>query len=141
MARYMGMRPLSERRRDAVALGEDMTVKVTRYQTRVLTSVGESTVDVPFPIMFTQEPWFSFGFVMDDNQPVTAGEYPFGAATVTRWIKEREIEGAFEGYYTGCTLVFSVSGPADARVWMHCTFDGKALRNPLASAGDVDAPT
>lgn len=123
---------LFEQRRNDIDRINDMTVKVTRYQGRVqILGSGDSTIDIPFPVKFSERPTVYCGLEFDEASWPTTGDYPTWGATVSSWQREGEIEGAFAGYYIGATVVIRIIAPA-ANFWLHYTFDGKALRNPIS---------
>lgn len=128
-----------ENRRETVRRIDAMTVKVTRVSGRVLVvGTGEVAVDIPFPVNFAERPIFNFGGELNDNHHATAGEYPTVSAVVVGWSIQKEIEGATEGYFTGATLAAVTTGQTGQQMWIHYSFEGKAIRNPLNNIEGVD---
>lgn len=121
-----------------------MTVKVTRVSGYVLLVHGvditaaEGSVDIPFPVVFTEKPVFTFGAELDDNHRPLAGVFPTLAAVVARWQVVGRVEGVTEGRFKGATVVTVSTGQAAQNIWLHYSFEGKAIRNPLNELGDLD---
>ena len=123
-----------EARRETVKRIDAMTVKVTRVSGRVLViGTGEVTVDVPFPVNFIERPVFNFGGELDENHRATAGKYPTISAVVTTWTKVKEVVGSTDGYYTGASVAVVTSGQTGQQLWLHYSFEAKAVSNPLNS--------
>lgn len=137
-------RGIMETRRDDVRRIEGMTVKVTRVTGYVLlvhdaeVVTAEATVDLPFPVTFTEKPVFTFGSELADNHRALAGSYPTLSAVVVGWDTVGEVVGATEGRFVGATVVTVSSGQAGQNIWLHYSFEGKAIRNPLNDVGTVD---
>lgn len=121
-----------------------MTVKVTRVTGYVLLSheadvaAAEASVDLPFPVLFTEKPVFTYGAELDDNHRPLAGSYPTLAAVVARWDTIGRIQGVTDGRFKGATVVTVTTGQAGQHIWLHYSFEGKAIRNPLNALDDVD---
>lgn len=131
-------RGILEKRREDVRRVDAMTVKVTRVEGRVLIkNAGEARVEVPFSVVFCERPFFNFGGEMDTNFRVTAGSYPTVSAVVEEWTVVGESDAA-EGRYNGCTLAVVTTGQDDQQMWLHYSFEGKAIRNPLNGIDSVD---
>lgn len=119
----------------------EMTPKVTRYQGRLLIiSPGEHSLIVNFPVKFTERPFVAFGLEFTDTSWPTAFYYPDHTSAVASWVQEGEVEGAHDGYFVGCTIAVKIKAPEGTQFWLHYTFDGKALRNPLNRSDSLDDP-
>lgn len=127
-----------EKRREDVRRIDSMTVKVTRVSGRVLVvGAGEASVDIEFPIVFCEMPIFNFGAALADGHSPLAGSFPTISAVVSTW----EIEGAgpgVTGRYTACGLAIVAGGQEDQQMWLHYSFEGKAIRNPLNALDTAD---
>lgn len=127
-----------EQRRQDVRRIDTMTVKVTRVSGRILVvGTGEVSVDVPFPVAFAERPIFNFGGELDENHRATAGVYPTVSAVVVNWDKKGELPGV-DGRYIGSSLAIVTSGVEGQQMWIHYSFEGKAIRNPILEIDDLD---
>ncbi len=127
-----------ETRRETVRRIDAMTVKVTRVSGRLLVGgQGEGSVDVPFPVEFVERPIFNFGGELDVNHRATAGRYPSVSAVIVDWVIIGANNGT-EGHFKGATLAVTSRGTAGQKMWIHYTFEGKALRNPLNATDATD---
>jgi hypothetical protein len=137
-------RGIMESRRDDVKRVDAMTVKVTRVSGYVLVvhdtdvTTAEASVDLTFPVVFTEKPVFTFGAELADNHRPLAGSYPTMSAVVSLWETVGEVTGATEGRYVGATVVTVSTGQAAQNIWLHYSFEGKAIRNPLNDVGSID---
>ena len=115
-----------------------VSVGTTRLQGRTqVLGVGEVSFDVDFPIKFIEVPHLSFGAELDKTSVATATKFPTVSVCVTDWRNEDQSLG-HEGLYIGASLGVVVGGQAGQAIWVHWTFDGKALRTPLATKEGVD---
>lgn len=134
--------PIIERRRRDVERVNAMSAKDTTASGRVLVvGTGEMTVDILFPVSFSNRPFFTYGQVLDEDegpvQELVSGRFPKVDATVVAWNRIREVPGAFAGYYTGCTLACVIQGgDAEQRLWIDWQFRGVAIRNPILTGAD-----
>lgn len=94
--------------------------------------IGEVTVQVAFPMTYTEEPLFFFGGAMDFNQGITPGYFPTLSCVVGSWITTPR--GPNGLYYTGANIVVVTTGTADQRMWVHWHVLGSALTNPVSSS-------
>lgn len=136
-------RPVAEKRRDNIERIEQMTVQITDYFGHVLivhdanTTTGEATVDIEFPVVFTEKPVFTYGGELDKNHRATAGSYPEITAVVVDWNTVGAIEGVTEGRYVGATVDTVTKGQANQNILLHYSFKGKAMRNPLKEIKEI----
>lgn len=140
---YVPFRPrgIVESRSDKIKRIDSMTVKVQKVSGRVLINgSGEVSVFVPFAVNFIERPVFNYGGELDENERATAGRYPTISAVVVNWSKVKEIEGATEGYYIGSDVAVYTTGQTEQRIWLHYSFEGKAIRNPVVDPGDLEEP-
>ena len=140
MAPFRG-RGLVEHRRDDLTRINSMTVKPTRVSGYITIAhpsdidSAEASVDLPFPVVFTEKPVFTYGAELGENHRALAGQYPTMSACVVLWDTVGAVEGATEGRYVGCTVATVSTGQAGQIIVLHYSFEGKAIRNPL-SGGD-----
>lgn len=132
---------LAERRRRDITRIEDMRVKDTTVNGRCqIFGIGKVLVDIDFPVTFSKKPNFNWGAEMPDGwQPSVDFEtLPRLHPVIVRWSIVGTVDGAFEGRFNGCTIGVSTEGYDDQQlIWMHYSFTGPALRNPLRAAGDL----
>lgn len=135
-------RQISERRRRDVERVNAMAAKDTTCSGRVLIEgTGDCQVEILFPANFSNRPFFTYGQELDEEegpmQEVVPGHYPKVDATVIAWNTVRAVEGAFAGYYIGCTLACHLEGGStDQRIWIDWQFRGVAIRNPIGAGQD-----
>lgn len=113
--------------------------QVGRFLVPAITVADESTATVSFPNIFVEEPFFTFGSVMDLNSPVVVGSAPTASATVSQW--DTVVNGPFSGYI-GATLSVVTTGIITQRIWINYMFFGKALTfnaGSTATGGDITA--
>lgn len=136
-------RGIMETRRDDITRVRGMEVKVTRVTGYVLLSHGddvtsaEASIELPFPVVFSEKPVFTYGAELDTNHRPVAEAYPTLNACVVNWDVVGEVEGATEGRYVGATVVTVTTGTAGQSIWLHYSFEGKAIRNPLSTLEDL----
>lgn len=135
-------RGIAETRREDVRRIDAMTVKVTRVTGYVLiehetdVAAAESSVDLQFPVVFTEKPVFTFGSELAENHRALATEYPTLSATVARWESKGEVIGATLGRFVGAHVVVVSTGQVGQHIWLHYSFEGKAIRNPITPMTD-----
>lgn len=130
-----------QRRMDDRSRIQAMTVKLTRVSGKTLVmGTGEATFDVSFPVLFSERPYFQFGGELDDNYRVESGSFPTVSAVIVGWKKEGEIERAFDGRYSGATLAVRTTGTEGQQMWVHWTFESRALRNPRGADATLEDP-
>lgn len=113
----------------------DQSPKDAHVRGRVqLNGAGETHSEVSFPIKFVDEPIFTYGGSMGDNQSAGTGGVPTAAATVMEWITL--VRPGNRKYYIGARLGIVTTGPSDMQYLLHYEFKGDAFREPTA-----DPPT
>lgn len=96
-----------------------------RVTGRVLVqNAGEVAIPLTFPIIFTEEPGFWFGGVMDQGQAPEINNFPSVSAVILRWALTKF--GSVVTY-TGATLGVVTTGPADQRMYVHWHVSGKGI--------------
>ena len=92
----------------------------------VLVEYGESQVDIPFPVEFTDRPFMSAS-TGELLAPVrlTAGSYPVISAMVTGWTT-RLASGVVD-HYIGCRLAVVFTGNASQKALLHWEATGPGL--------------
>ncbi len=137
-------RGIVQQRREDITRIEKMTVKVTRVTGYVLivhaetARVAEASVDIGFPVVFTEKPVFTFGSELAENHSPSARSYPQLSATVASWETAGAADGVTEGRFVGATVVAVSRGQKGQNIWLHYSFEGRAIRNPLNKLGDLD---
>lgn len=140
----MGHTPLfyqnmAERRRRAVDRIEDMTCKDTTISGRHLVyGAGELSFDVLFPVTFTQRPVFHFGAELDEGSFPVSGAFPGARACIVGWKVTGKVDNTFDGYFTGATIAATTYGLVSQNIWLHWSFHGTAMRNPINVIEDID---
>lgn len=100
-----------------------------------LLGTGEVTVDVSFPVTFTEMPFVTGGGAAAPNQRIVPGEFPTWRVGVRAWDLIINPAAPDNPRYKGCTLVVVVDGSAaDAATFKSFAFwmaRGRALTNPI----------
>lgn len=96
-----------------------------------LTGAGEATLEVEFPVAFTEIPSISDGGHLIEGQVLVAGQFPRWNVGVAQWRTMPNRPGAAP-LYTGALLVIVAEGPEGMRSVAHYQFRGRALRNPIS---------
>lgn len=131
-------RGLMDKRNRDLARVDDMTVKHTRVVGRALVvNAGEAAVELRFPVLFGNRPIFTFGGELHDNHHATLLQYPTVSAVITDWVTEPTGTG-LEPRYKGARIAMVTTGQADQQMWLHYSFEAKAIRNPLATVDTAD---
>lgn len=126
----------NEARRRQIQHLDDISVKDQTVSGRTqIVDVGEVEVVIPFPVVFTGKPVFTYGSDFDTNsaQLEAGSPPPHATATVIAWETFGSMMGAFEGYHTGCTVSVETKGTKGQRLTLTWSFHGPALRNPVKS--------
>lgn len=89
---------------------------------------GESTIDVNFPVAFSEYPSCYSGGALQPGQVLVAGNFPTCSVMVGTWKTQ---EKGSHLYYIGATLILVVGGPTTQLSVLHFHAEGKALQNPL----------
>jgi len=125
-----GMRSEHERIDDATMKRVDVEVRVK------LSGSGEANVEVTFPVVFSERPFFTSGHELEENHAPEATNFPAFSATVLRWItKERPDERV---YYVGCDVGVVALGKESMESYAHLLFKGLAFRGPTIQAPSTD---
>lgn len=88
------------------------------------TEHDESTVLVPFANVFTEEPIFTYGSVLDPASPPVPGKFPTASVTVVKWSL---IQVGPAKLYGGAMLGIVTSGVVGQVLYIHYDFLGMAL--------------
>lgn len=118
-----------ERRRGEVERARSVqgqTFRVT-YMVSVRGS-GECTVDVNFPVKFSEKPGVSHGGELAPGAVLESSNFPTCSVMVKDWVLD-PLEN--HKYYVGATLVLVVTGPSDQDAILHFHAEGKALIAPV----------
>lgn len=135
--------PRPELSRGELSSVDDVTVKSTRDTIFVLTTgAGEVVYPVSFTVLFAERPALTFGGSLDDNEFVEARKMPTVSAVVVRWVKALtdRVGGGLNdpGWFSGAEVAIVTTGKVEQHMWVNLVFEGKAVRPPLGSAGDLD---
>lgn len=120
-----------DRRRIDVDRINIMTGGTTRFSSFIsIQNPGELVQDVIFPIVFTEEPVFFWGVVMDPASPAANGNFPIVSPVVKNWLfTVKETTGI--RWYTGATLAIVTTGVDGQSMVVQAHFEARALRNPV----------
>lgn len=130
---------LSQRRRNTLERVDDMSAKDTTVSGRTLfVGLGEILYDIKFPVGFSTKPIFHPGAELDAGFSPVSTQFPTLGAFVVAWDVKNKVEGAFDGYYVGCTVALTITGSTGQQSWFHWSFRGTAIRNPVILGGQVD---
>lgn len=123
-----------DQRRQRVEQVEAMAAGPSSVWAKILLKgSGEELVSVNFPIVFPEEPLFTFGAALADNHSAEDTNFPVASAVVAGWdVKEMSEQ---RNQYRGATVACVALGKEDQEVWIHCLFQGVAFSNPT---GDDD---
>lgn len=110
----------------------EVSAQETWLMGRILVEgVGETTVDITFPVSFGERPLpiLGGGEYLNDHQPEWT-QFPTCQAVVVKWHTKTQSGGVGQpDYYVGATLAVTVFGPPDQRIEMSFAFVGSALTN------------
>jgi hypothetical protein len=87
--------------------------------------IGETTVDVKFPVTFGEKPFPILGGGEYLGKTPTWNEFPTAQAVVIAW----ETGTSTNDRYTGATLAITTTGRQDQIVYVSFAFVGVALTN------------
>lgn len=110
---------------------------------REIVGSGENLVDVRFPVVYTQIPFFTFGWSLVPGSELVDGQYPSVTAGVAYWeVNEPDLDlyGApLRQHYRGAQLAVVTVAPETQRIILNWQFSGMALTNP--AGGERAIPT
>lgn len=92
---------------------------------------GELVKDIAFPVTFVEKPLLAFGGALDDNQAIVAGNFPTISVVVLKY--KEGVSQAASSSFSGASLIVVVTGVEDQSVWVHWSFTGMALVNPIGN--------
>lgn len=93
-----------------------------------INSSGEATTIVTFPVKFTTQPYFTYGFEIQEGEGVVGGSLPTGSAYVSEWIKIERLPNTI--FYVGAKVVAVTTGKKSQKMILNVNFSGTALTNP-----------
>lgn len=93
-----------------------------------INSAGEASATVLFPVKFTSQPYFTYGFEMQTGEGVIAGKRPTGSAYVYEWIKVERLPTTV--FYVGAKITMVTTGLRYQKMICNYSFSGTALSNP-----------
>lgn len=97
-----------------------------------LEGVGESIVDIAFPIKFLEPPIFAPGLELRGSVSLAAGSFPIWAATIANWFTENLSSSVL--YVGAAVAVVVLDAP---RSKLHYSFSGRSYRTPVDSSTNV----
>lgn len=104
-----------------------------------LSTTGEATVDVNFPVIFVERPNFTFGGGVLPGSVLTDGSFPRINGAVVAWQTQKANDSLVENVrYTGVTLSIVSYGTQDQRFFLDFRFEGVALVNPVGGVNVDD---
>jgi hypothetical protein len=117
---------------------QDMLVTPSTVHGRVLViGTGEISVPIPFAIVFSERPVFTFGGELEVNHHASAGSFPTVSGVVVDW-DDRGARPGWDGRFHGATVAIVTTGQDGQNMWFHYRFEGKALTNPLNTVDSAD---
>lgn len=124
--------PFERRRADLDRL-QSNAVQFNRVSGFELTEgVGETTIDVEFPVWFVHKPAMSFGGEMEVGESIEAEHFPTVSVVVVTWTKAQE-DRVGGGWFIGARLAVVTTGRDGHKMWVHWQAEGKALSTPSGS--------
>lgn len=127
----MRRRPILEEQRTAIARVEQAAAQSTWVFGRVLVEgVGETMIDIDFPVVYSNRPLPFFGNEMDIGDSPEFEYFPSVTAIISRW--KRTYQGESERY-SGATIAVKTTGPLTLvgrrpqRIYLSYAFNGVAL--------------
>ncbi len=141
-----------EKRRWAVANSRDIlgTEHVIKGRTQLQGS-GEATINLTFPVLFIEPPTFTFGAELAIGSVLAPGQFPIISCCISAWgangegpfrpdapselaIAAGAADTSIREYYLGAIVACVATGPSAQNVYIHWTFTGVALTNPIGSS-------
>lgn len=108
---------------------QSVAASLTNVPARVaINSRGEASSTIMFPVKFTTQPYFSYGFEIQEGEGVMPGRLPTGSAYVDEWIKVERLPSTI--FYVGAKVVIVTTGLAYQKMILNANFTGTALSNP-----------
>ena len=137
----------ADKRRSEIARHDDQTAteSITKGQILVV-GAGEVILPVVFPVWYIEPPQFYFGGALASNSPTEPGLFPTISSVVGDWEVERpDLENfGFDMriYYRGAQLAVVTQGQPEQEMYLHYTFSGLAVTNPVFGFDvfDLDTP-
>ena len=93
-----------------------------------INSAGEAIMDVMFPVKFTSQPNFTYGFALQEGEGVISGRMPGGTATVQKWTTVQRLPNTV--FYTGARIIAVTTGLKYQKMILNFDFSGVALSDP-----------
>lgn len=129
---------LIERRREEINRVGEQAAKNGIVEGKVLlqslTTTGQAFVQVNFPVAFTEEPIFTFGYALEENEAIV-GVVPSCTSIVTSWVKQERSDDRV--YWVGAVLGVRIEGWEGILLWAHYSFSGTSLQNPIQPTGTM----
>lgn len=132
MSNYEGLAAQLDSRRVKVGQATDIGAGVYRFSNYfAVDNPGEALQPMPFPVVFTEKPCYSWGAEVADGSKVASGNFPVAVAMVATWHARRN-EDTGTLWYLGCTIAVVSSGTDLQTLLIGCHFEGRAPRQPMA---------
>jgi hypothetical protein len=92
--------------------------------------VGSVVTDViNFGTIFEGQPFFAYGVEPQEDQILTAGDYPFTSCGVASWVRTPPTNDRGESFYIGASIWINVQSNNEYRLRFRFGFEGIAIRN------------
>lgn len=130
------VKPVAAQRREDVERYNDQygTEHVYKGKTAII-GAGEAIIPIVFPFWFVHSPQLFTGGELMEDSPTEPTLFPTVSAVVASWDKDEpdfDARGVqLRTYYRGCDLAVVTTGPATQNMWVHYTFSGLAMTNPI----------
>ena len=93
-----------------------------------INSKGEAQGTIMFPVKFTTQPYFTYGFELQEGEGIIPGRRPSGSAYVEEWIKVERLPNTV--FYVGAKVYAVTDGLQYQKMILNALFSGTALSNP-----------
>lgn len=93
-----------------------------------INSAGEASATVMFPVKFTTQPYFTYGFELQEGEGIIGGKRPTGSAYVYEWVKIERLPNTI--FYVGAKISVITTGLKYQKMICNYSFSGTALSNP-----------
>ena len=93
-----------------------------------INSKGEASGTIMFPVKFTTQPYFTYGFELQEGEGVIVGRRPSGSAYVEEWLKVERLPNTI--FYVGARVFAVTDGLQYQKMILNASFSGTALSNP-----------
>lgn len=124
--RFESERVAEQQATNGIVRGKSLTVSEDGF--------GQVNLNVSFPVTFVEEPVFSYGYALEEGEYVQ-GVVPACTAVVVAWDKRTLTDDRV--YWVGAQIGVRIEGWPGLLLWVHHTFTGVSLQNPVAGNGSM----